>query len=134
MSEFIKKDVFMEEDMSEFMGEYLSEFMEQSEDYDKAKLLWALYYYLTEEYDRRVCTGHPNLNGNAMPANGYEKRLITRHATQIYQRVKFLLINLPEEDVENAKRMMSGFSHDQICEYLKQTSWEEEYSWIRDGR
>lgn len=45
------------------------------------------YFNATEEFDRQVCTGEPR-HGLAMPANGYERRLINQNAKNWRERIE----------------------------------------------
>jgi hypothetical protein len=67
--------------------------------------LWAIFYYLCETYDRLVCTGHKDCDGNAMPSNPSEQISINNHSKVVQAAVSQVSVELeiPTEILLNAK-------------------------------
>ena len=52
--------------------------------------LWSLakeYHQITEDYDKKVCTGVCPYDGSAMPNGPYEFQYINRHAQQVLKSI-----------------------------------------------
>jgi hypothetical protein len=57
---------------------------------DIAYQLWVQYYYLTEEYDRSVCSGISPLSGDAIPKDHYQRSLSMKRARTLYDIADYL--------------------------------------------
>ena len=69
-----------------FHDEYLVTFSPCTSDhlcYD----LWNCYHYLTETYDRTVCTGRIGPGGGILPTTSQEFGLMNRYARRVYRAI-----------------------------------------------
>ncbi|KAA9007218.1 hypothetical protein F4V43_01655 [Paenibacillus spiritus] len=74
-------------DRKQFFKEYDSVFFTPDPHYEYAFKKWLEYYYQTEVYDRRICSGFDRETGEAIPGNTVEYTEINRYAKQLMNKV-----------------------------------------------
>lgn len=102
----------------EFEREYFSKWIEPDPKYELAFKSWLEYYYQTELYDRRICSGIDTKTGNAMPTSTVEYIDINRNAKRLMNGI---ILELRDKEIDDktwkrARDAASKYSH---CEVEK---------------
>lgn len=80
-------------------------------------LSWCLYLFVTERFDRMVCTGRSPRTGNAMPETPHQQRLSSRFAIMLRQQLRL-------EYGEPAKYQALQYSYDGLAIVLREAGVE----------
>lgn len=108
-----------------FHREYYEIFTSPSQDkYEYAYTKWLEYYYYTEIYDRRVCSGFNEKTQCAIPLNTIEYIDINRNAKRLMNDI---VRELRDKEVDKetrraAKNEAARHSHDKVEEILRQVN------------
>ena len=104
----------------QFEKEYYSAFITSDPHYEYAFKKWLEYYYQTEVYDRRTCSGTSRETGNAIPTSTVECIDINRNAKRL---MNLLAQYFHEKSIEKdtwilARNDASKYSHKVVQDLL----------------
>lgn len=104
----------------DFEREYLGVWFKPNPKYEFAFHKWLEYYYHTEIYDRRVCSGVDSKTGNAMPTSTVEYIDINRNAKRLMNKIVSELRDkeIDDETWRSARDAASKYSHKEVEQLL----------------
>lgn len=81
---------------------------------------WLEYYYQTEVYDRRICSGFNDKTQSAIPLNTVEYTDISRNAKRFMNKIVADLRDkeIDEDTWRTARNEAARYSHNRIEELL----------------
>lgn len=63
---------------------------------------WALYFFITEEYDRTICTGIKH--GESWPKDLYEQRLVNKFAISLLKKLQLKINDPVKKEISNLSK------------------------------
>jgi hypothetical protein len=107
--------------------EYLSAWFEDDHRYKYAFKKWLEYYYQTEIYDRRVCSGFNEKTRSAVPTSTVEYIDINRNAKRLMNDI---VRDIRDKEIDDdtwrsARDAASRFSHQEVESLLGQINSNE---------
>ncbi|WP_145413483.1 hypothetical protein [Paenibacillus xylanexedens] len=92
-----------------------------NEIYEHALIKWLEYYYQTEVYDRRVCSGFNEKTQSAIPLNTVEHTDINRNAKRLMNKT---VIEIRDREIDediwrSARNEAARYTHNKVEELLK---------------
>lgn len=104
-----------------FKSEYLGRYSPIDTKREYVFIKWLEYYYHTEIYDRRICTGFNEKTQSAIPLSTVEYIDINRNAKRLMNDIVRDLRDkgLNEETWRSARDEAARYSHDKVEELLK---------------
>ncbi|WP_091017664.1 MULTISPECIES: hypothetical protein [Paenibacillus] len=105
----------------DFHREYYGIITSPSQDkYEYAFIRWLEYYYQTEVYDRRVCSGYDEKTQSAIPLSTAEYIDINRNAKRLMNKIVAELRNkeIDEDTWRAARNEVARYSHVKVEDLL----------------
>ncbi|MCR8641378.1 hypothetical protein NV379_01795 [Paenibacillus sp. N1-5-1-14] len=104
----------------QFEEDYNMEFITPNPHYEYSYKKWLEYYYQTELYDRKICTGFNEKTGDAVPTSTVEYTDINRNAKRL---MNVIVCDFRDKGIEkstwiSARCEASKYSHEEVKEML----------------
>lgn len=95
--------------------------MADDERYEYAFIKWIEYYYQTEVYDRRICSGFNQKTKSAIPLSAVEYTDMNRNAKRLLNKIVTELRDkeIDEDTWRTARNEAAKYSHNKVEELLK---------------